>query len=1029
MAIDFSFPVKLIRADAHDRVTGRSTMNNPVSNRMLALGLAMLFLLPGAIMAGAGEANGGTNAAPTGRAGPDHNGSVSISNFSGCHLDNVVIGTGGGPARLQKSEGYYATVDFPLVSTAEDIYQSGMVANSRGEFIAAWDQWDYPTSTSVHVQRFNSSGALIGGQIIIVMPGYLVSRPAIAVNSKDEIILGWTDNSSGDVGTDGYRAYVQKYDRNGTAIGSKIVVSTNDGPQQYCAIAVDKDDNFLVAWADYISGNSIVAQWFDPSGNKLKGLITVSDTSYSNILPQIAIAPNGGFAIVWVQGVSDPPFHTNLNVWGQWFDSGSNKLGANMPIHVDNTTDMVVCPRIASDPEGNFLVAWNGQNKPSPNPNVYTQWFDSGGNKLPAAGAVFLNCNSPFITMRPDGGYLLAYTNCSASNGPVVAQGFLHNGTRHGDLVTLVSGTQYKDSPVLTMVPGDDFMALWFDQRNSQNNLYARFFYHPFAPSGSLVTGELAPSNLFSWSSLEATSWLNPSKSSLAWGLSTDNGTTWQPLPANGSLAAAGPAPAIRIKADFGTTDNSTSPVLDSLGIRYVTDSLPLIGDHANLIGWKRQFQTIPAAASDSDGDPLTYNWSQAGGPPAALENASSATLGFTPGISGDYVFQLVVGDGIGQSVSPPIHFLVGNRPPVAILNASASSASPGAQLAFNASGSSDADDNISAYNFRFGDGSESGWGPNATSSHAYASAGSYNATVSVRDNEGNESTSPPLVISVAMNNLPRLALSGPTEGQTVNTTSLAVTFTVENFAVTQTGGHIHYQLDTAGEVMWFSTSPFTLNNLTDGKHLLKVYLADANHTRLSNPEAYVQVNFTVQLPPLPDLAITGSDIKLAPQSPKEGETVTITATIYNSGQVDAGTFTVRFLVDGTALPDLSVVTLGKGANIVREATWKAKAGPHAIKVVIDPAGSVSESAKANNEASINISVPKKSAPAAGFPWLVIAVVLVVVVAAAAAAVMLMRRKKPATVIQYQPPPMPPAPPSTPPVLPPQAPPPIPPPS
>jgi hypothetical protein len=140
---------------------------------------------------------------------------------------------------------------------------------------------------------------------------------------------------------------------------------------------------------------------------------------------------------------------------------------------------------------------------------------------------------------------------------------------------------------------------------------------------------------------------------------------------------------------------------------------------------------------------------------------------------------------------------------------------------------------------------------------------------------------------------------------------------------------------------------------------------------------------------------------------------VSITATIYNVGQVDAGTFTVRFLVDGTALPDQSVVTLGKGANIVREATWKAKAGSHTIKVVIDPAGSVSEAGKANNEASITLSVPKKSAPAAEFPWLMIAVVLIVVVVAVGAVVMLMRRKKPATVIQYQPPAAPPSPPMT----------------
>ena len=90
------------------------------------------------------------------------------------------------------------------------------------------------------------------------------------------------------------------------------------------------------------------------------------------------------------------------------------------------------------------------------------------------------------------------------------------------------------------------------------------------------------------------------------------------------------------------------------------------------------------------------------------------------------------------------------------------------------------------------------------------------------------------------------VVVAGPKEGQTYNATSLSVDFLASNFVISLTGGHIHYQLDTRGEVMWFSLSSFTLTNLTDGKHLLKVYLADANHTRMANPEASVQVTFTL---------------------------------------------------------------------------------------------------------------------------------------------------------------------------------------
>jgi len=103
-------------------------------DKALAAGLVFLFLLPAAATGG----NDDGDTAPPGRAAPDHNGSLSISNFSACQLNNVALGPSGGAARLQRSEGCYAKVEFPVVSTLEDIYEPGLAVNSRGEFISVW---------------------------------------------------------------------------------------------------------------------------------------------------------------------------------------------------------------------------------------------------------------------------------------------------------------------------------------------------------------------------------------------------------------------------------------------------------------------------------------------------------------------------------------------------------------------------------------------------------------------------------------------------------------------------------------------------------------------------------------------------------------------------------------------------------------------------------------------------------------------------------------------------------------------------
>jgi hypothetical protein len=1015
-------------------------MKGPMIKRTLVLVLAMFLILTAAPIFGADAGDGKTGGGSPGRASADHNGSLSIFNFSGCQPSNLSLGTGGGPAQLQRGEGYYAKTESPVVSDTASIVSYDLAENSKDEFIVVWNLQNSPLSN--WLQRFDKEGIPIGGQMRIGPANYQAAYPDIAVNSKDEMIVVWADNSSGVFDTD-YRVYFQRYDRNGTALGNSVRVFAYEAFQQQCTVCVGRDDNFLVVWEDFSTGSSILtAQWFDPAGNKVNGQISVSPSSYHNILPKIAMAPDGSFAIVWIQYTLGP-IVDYFNVYAQWFDSQSNKVGARVPIYTDNVTSLIYS-QIGADSQGKFLLAWDAMNQSQG--VIDMQWFDSGGNRIPNGGTRIANASRPSLAIRPDDEVLVAYDDLNTTSGPLVIKAFDRNWTQKGDTVTLVSGAQAKDRPLLAMVPADNFMAIWYDGRNGKNNIMARYFFHPCAQSGSLVTEAFAPSNLFSWTMLDATaSAYNSSVCSLTYSFSTDNGSFWQSVAPNGSLAAANGAPSIRIRADFATSDNSTSPVIDSLNLSYNTDRLPVIGDHPGLSGWKNEPQTILSLASDPDGDPLTYNWSQTGGPPASLKDTASAWLNFTPNRSGEYVYKLSVGDGLGESAPVLIHYNISNRLPVAVFSASTTNVFADVPVSFNASASSGIDDNITGFNFRFGDGNESGWGPNATATHAYSSVGIYNASVSVRDEEGNETASASVQMTVTLNTVPRLIVSKPKEGQTFNTTAISVDFTVNNFVISQTGGHIHYQLDTAGEVMWFSSSPFTLANLTDGKHLLRVYLADASHNRLLNPEASAQVNFTVQLPPMPDLAVTSTDIKLKPDEPKEGDMVTITATIYNVGQLDAGTFTVRFLVDGTALPDQTVLTLGKGANIAREAKWKAKAGSHTVQVVIDPSGNISEPAKGNNEASINLSVPKKAAPGAEFPWLMIAVVLVVGVVAAAAAVMLMRRKKPVTVVQYQPPPtqpafapppqpqappaMPPWQPPMPPSLPPQAPPPIPPPS
>jgi YVTN family beta-propeller protein len=110
----------------------------------------------------------------------------------------------------------------------------------------------------------------------------------------------------------------------------------------------------------------------------------------------------------------------------------------------------------------------------------------------------------------------------------------------------------------------------------------------------------------------------------------------------------------------------------------------------------------------------------------------------------------LVIDTRTNQAVGSPIPVgegangiaIVPDQPPVASYSVSsgpAAHARPGVPLAFDAAPSSDPDGTIASYAWAFGDGQAAGGGPGTA--HTYSAPGTYNATLTLADNEGCSTT------------------------------------------------------------------------------------------------------------------------------------------------------------------------------------------------------------------------------------------------------------------------------------------------
>lgn len=115
-----------------------------------------------------------------------------------------------------------------------------------------------------------------------------------------------------------------------------------------------------------------------------------------------------------------------------------------------------------------------------------------------------------------------------------------------------------------------------------------------------------------------------------------------------------------------------------------------------------------------------------------------------------------------------------------------------------------------------------------------------------------------------------------------------------------------------------------------------------------------------------PDFSINSSGITFSDLTPKENDTITINATIFNLGYVNSTNIVVRFYRGD---PDASGVQIGQNKTInitarsfnVTSIEWNATIGTSSIYVVVDPPtatnGSYVELNESNNKAFQNVSI------------------------------------------------------------------------
>jgi PKD repeat protein len=138
--------------------------------------------------------------------------------------------------------------------------------------------------------------------------------------------------------------------------------------------------------------------------------------------------------------------------------------------------------------------------------------------------------------------------------------------------------------------------------------------------------------------------------------------------------------------------------------------------------------------SNDSDGTIIAYDWDYGDG---TTDFDAGPVPSHTYTADGTYPVTLTVTDDAGGVATDTTSATIGSGTLAPVADASGPyTADLGTSVTFDGTASSDPDGTIVTYNWNFGDGTTLEDG-GATPTHTYATAGTYNVTLTVVDNDG----------------------------------------------------------------------------------------------------------------------------------------------------------------------------------------------------------------------------------------------------------------------------------------------------
>jgi hypothetical protein len=341
-------------------------------------------------------------------------------------------------------------------------YCPGPTAGTAGEFLV--------NTYTLRYQRFSS----------------------VAMDQEGDFVVTW--GSEGYSGSGQYGIYAQRYNSDGSVLGSEFQVSSTSG-SPLPKVAMNNSGSFVITWSP---DDEVYAKMYDSSGVPQGPEFQVNTfTTGVQSVPSVEIGNTGDFVISWESGSfgGSGPDGDRFGIYARRYDSAGTPQDSEFLVNT-NTFGNQLLPSIAMDNAGDFLISWTDLNGEDGNyGGIFAQRYDSSGV---AQGSEFqVNTYTDgyqkwsSAAMDDAGDFVITWTSYSDQNAQdgssygVFAQRYDSTGTRQGsEFQVNTYTTRQQSSPTAAMDSDGDFVITWHSTYQNGNTDFGPGYCIPYYTYG-----------------------------------------------------------------------------------------------------------------------------------------------------------------------------------------------------------------------------------------------------------------------------------------------------------------------------------------------------------------------------------------------------------------------------------------------------------------------------------------------------------------------------------------------------------------